>query len=235
MEADDIIRHLEARFQLRDALKGKRAIVTSGPTYEAIDPVRFIGNFSSGKQGYAIAEALALAGAETTLVSGPTHETPPSGVILRRVISADDMYAATMDSLPADIVVCAAAVADWKPAAVAKDKIKKNGAAPQITLTENKDILKSVSELAKKRPQLVIGFAAETSNLKDHARKKLKDKNCDWILANDVNPETGTFGGDFNAVHLLRHQGEVSWPKMTKQEVAMKLVEEIAGALKDSR
>jgi phosphopantothenoylcysteine decarboxylase/phosphopantothenate--cysteine ligase len=236
IEVADILHHLETRFQLQQALKGKRAVVTSGPTYEPLDPVRFIGNFSSGKQGYAIAKALAMAGAETTLISGPTHERPPAGVRLRQVISANEMLEATLKALPADIVVCAAAVADWRPETVASDKIKKGTAKPQITLVENQDILKTVAGLGKGRPQLVIGFAAETSDVTDYARKKLLAKKCDWILANDVGTGTGTFGGDFNTVHLLQ-QGkggkisETAWPKMTKQDVAAKLVGEIVKAL----
>lgn len=235
MEVADIIAHLKNHFRFREALKGKRAVVTAGPTYEAIDPVRFIGNFSSGKQGYAIAKALAMAGADTTLVTGPCHETPPAGVRVERIMSADDMLRATMNALPADIVVCAAAVADWKPETAAKDKIKKTGGKPQISLVENKDILKTVAGLGKNRPELVIGFAAETANLKAYASKKLAEKKCDWILANDVSPETGTFGGDFNTVHLLRSvrgkTTETSWPKMSKQDVALKLVEEIVKAV----
>ena len=236
VDVQDIIREVEARFQLQDALKGKRAIVTSGPTHEAIDPVRFIGNFSSGKQGYAIAKALALAGAETTLVSGPTHEPPPAGVDIQRVTSAQEMLQATLGALPADIVVCAAAVADWRPESVSAEKIKKTASKPQITLVENEDILKTIAGLNKKRPRLVIGFAAETTDLLPHARKKLLAKGCDWILANDVSAESGTFGGDFNTVHLLRAQnGEVSeenWPRMTKQAVATALTAEIIKALR---
>lgn len=231
VEVADILETLSRWFQFQGALKGKRALVTSGPTYEALDPVRFIGNFSSGKQGYAIAKALAMAGAETTLISGPTHEPLPAGVTVKHVMSADEMLEATLDALPADIAVCAAAVADWKPASMAKDKIKKTGGKPQITLIENPDILKTISQLAKKRPKLVVGFAAETTQIKEHARKKLLTKKCDWILANDVHPDTGTFGGDFNTIHLLRHASgktsESTWPKMTKQAVALKLVEEV--------
>lgn len=235
MEVLDIVNALEVRVQFQKTLCGKHAVVTSGPTYEAIDPVRFIGNFSSGKQGYAIAGALAMAGAETTLVTGPCHEIPPSGVRVVRVMSASAMLDATMSALPADIVVCAAAVADWRPEKEAEDKIKKTGGKPQITLVENKDILKTVATLSEKhRPELVIGFAAETTNLEAAARKKLLEKKCDWILANDVSPETGTFGGDFNTVCLLRDENETHWQKISKQEVATKLVEEITKKLKKS-
>jgi len=235
MEVPDIVNALESRVRFQKALSGKRAVVTSGPTFEAIDPVRFIGNFSSGKQGHAIAEALAMAGAETTLVTGPCYEIPPSGVRVVRVVSAEEMLAATMSALPADIVVCAAAVSDWRPEKEAEDKIKKTGGKSQITLVENKDILKTIATLfGKRRPELVIGFAAETENLKAAARKKLLEKKCDWILVNDVSIETGTFGGDFNTVCLIRAEKETLWPKMSKQEVAVKLVEEIVAKLKKS-
>ena len=231
VEVQEIVDYLDGWFQRTESLKGKRAIVTSGPTFEPIDPVRFIGNFSSGKQGYAIARALAMAGAETTLITGPSHEPPPPNVGIHHVVTADEMLAATLSALPADIVVCAAAVADWKPKTAAKDKIKKNGAEPKITLVENKDILKTIAQMTGKRPQLVIGFAAETANVKDYARKKLLEKKCDWIVANDVSVEAGTFGSAFNTVHLLKGNGtkvtEDAWPKMTKQDVAYKLVGEI--------
>ena len=237
VEVQEIVSYLATRFQLAEALRGKRAVVTSGPTYEPIDPVRYIGNFSSGKQGHAIARALALAGAETTLVTGPTHEPSPPGVTVKQIMTADEMLQETLSALPADIVVCAAAVADWKPQVTTSEKIKKNGQAPAaITLTENKDILKTIAQLSgNQRPQLVIGFAAETSQLGEHARKKLLDKKCDWIVANDVGAGTGTFGGAFNTVHLFKVNGakvsEEAWPKMTKQEVALKLTGEIINAL----
>lgn len=235
VEVEDIVRYLEARFRFADALKGRRAVVTSGPTHEAIDPVRYIGNFSSGKQGNAIARALALAGADVTLITGPTQEAPPAHVRVERVTSAEEMLRATLRALPADIVVCAAAVADWRPASTAEHKIKKGAARPQITLVENEDILKTVSRLSKKRPRLVIGFAAETDHLRDNARKKLQAKKCDWILANDVSLGSGTFGGDENAVRLLRAGNgkvtEAEWPKMTKQAVALRLTGEIIAAL----
>ena len=228
VEVQEIVGYLEAWFQLAGALKGKRALVTSGPTYEPLDPVRFIGNFSSGKQGNAIARALALAGAETTLITGPTHETLPQNVAIKKVMTADEMLEATMEALPADIIVCAAAVSDWKPEVSAAEKIKKGTGQPQVALMENKDILKTISQLTGNRPQLVVGFAAETNHVKDHARKKLLEKKCDWIVANDVSAGTGTFGGAFNTVHLFKATGtEDSWPKMTKQDVANKLVGEI--------
>jgi phosphopantothenoylcysteine decarboxylase/phosphopantothenate--cysteine ligase len=235
VEVSEIIDYLEAWFQRTNALKGKRAIVTSGPTYEPIDPVRFIGNFSSGKQGYAIARALATAGAETTLITGPSHEIPPPNVDVIHVMTADEMLAATLDALPADIAICAAAVADWRPESSAKEKLKKGKGRPTITLVENKDILKTISHMSgKQRPKLVIGFAAETSNVEDYARKKLLEKKCDWIVANNVSAEAGTFGGTFNTVHLFKaHDKKITgdaWPKMTKHDVAFKLVSEIIDA-----
>lgn len=239
VEVEDILSHIDRRFELRDALKGFRAVITSGPTYEAIDPVRFIGNFSSGKQGYAIARAMALAGAETILVSGPSHEQAPAGVKMIRVVSAEEMLQATQKSLPADIVVCAAAVSDWRPETVAAEKIKKGAEKPQISLVENKDILKTISEPSKNRPKLVIGFAAETTDVIANARKKLSSKKCDWILANDVGAGQNTFGGDFNTVHLLQSSGgnvqETAWPRMRKSDVALKLVGEIIAAMKGKK
>ena len=232
VEVQEIVRYLEAWLQLAGALKGKRALVTSGPTYEPLDPVRFIGNLSSGKQGHAIARALALAGAETTLITGPTHEPLPQNVTVKKVMTAGEMMEATMGALPADIVICAAAVSDWRPEISAIEKIKKGTGQPQVTLVENRDILKTISQLSGNRPRLVIGFAAETNNVKDHAHKKLLDKKCDWIVANDVSAGTGTFGGDSNTVHLFKATGsEDSWPKMTKQAVANKLVGEIINSL----
>jgi phosphopantothenoylcysteine decarboxylase/phosphopantothenate--cysteine ligase len=232
LEVAEIIAWLTTYFALAGALTGKRALVTSGPTHEPIDPVRFIGNFSSGKQGHAIARALALAGAETTLITGPTHEPAPPGVTVKHVMTASEMLQETMSGLPADIVVCAAAVADWRPETVAPEKIKKTGTQPQITLAENKDILKTISQLSGNRPELVIGFAAETTRLQEHARKKLASKKCDWIVANDVSAGTDTFGGAFNTVHLLKASGtETAWPTMTKQDVAVKLVDEIIATL----
>lgn len=235
VDVQEIIGYLDTRFQLAQALKGKRAVVTSGPTYEPIDPVRFIGNFSSGKQGHALARALAMAGAETTLVTGPTNEPLPQHVTVKQVMTADEMLDAALNALPADIVVCAAAVADWRPAAAATEKIKKNGQSPALALTENKDILKTIAQLHGNRPQLVIGFAAETSHLEDYARKKLLEKKCDWIVANDVGAGTDIFGSAFNTVHLFKAKGanisKDAWPKMTKQEVALKLTGEIIATL----
>jgi len=231
MKVDNIVKGVEEFFFLKNSLKDKKILITAGPTYEAIDPVRFIGNFSSGKQGYAIAKAVAMAGANTTLITGPTYETPPNGVLLKKVTSADEMLDATLNSLPADIVICAAAVADWKPENIAKDKIKKGKEKPQLSFVENPDILKTISQLKENRPELVIGFAAETRDIKNNAKKKLSKKRCDWILANDVSLKTQTLGGDFNQIEFLQKKNnkitETSWSKMSKDDVALKLVNEI--------
>lgn len=209
---------------------GRRAIVTSGPTHEAIDPVRYIANRSSGKQGHAIASALARAGFETTLVSGPTNQPDPVGVSVVRIESARDMLNACMSALPADVAVCAAAVADWRVANEAGQKLKKNGSGelPALQFAENPDILASFGNADGKRPELVVGFAAETENVIDHARAKLKKKGCDWILANDVSPTTGTFGGDANTVHVISADGVEDWPTMSKDEVAEQLAARIS-------
>jgi phosphopantothenoylcysteine decarboxylase/phosphopantothenate--cysteine ligase len=210
------------------ALSGRRAIVTSGPTHEAIDPVRYIANRSSGKQGHAIAAALARLGAETVLVSGPTAEPDPPGVRVVRVESARDMLAACEKALPADIAVCAAAVADWRADAAPQKLKKKNGAPPALKLVENPDILASLSKAGNRRPRLVVGFAAETEKLIEHAREKRAKKGCDWILANDVSAEAGTFGGDANTVHLVDADGVEDWPALSKREVAARLAGRIA-------
>jgi phosphopantothenoylcysteine decarboxylase/phosphopantothenate--cysteine ligase len=215
-------------------LKGVRAVVTSGPTHEAIDPVRFIANRSSGKQGHAIAAALAALGAEVTLVSGPVTIPDPAGVKVVRVESALQMLNAVRAGLPADLVVCAAAVADWTVANRAAEKRKKKvgDPPPTIELTPNPDILMTVSKAETRvRPRLVVGFAAETENLLEHAADKLARKGCDWIVANDVSEGTGTFGGDANTVHVIDGKGTESWPAMGKDEVARKLAERIAAAL----
>jgi len=210
-------------------LKGRKAIVTAGPTLEALDPVRFLSNRSSGKQGYALAGALAALGADVTLISGPTGLAAPLGVKLRRVESARDMLAACEDALPADVAAMVAAVADWRPSKAAKKKIKKGEAAEAIELTENPDILTSLSKPSKKRPMLVIGFAAETDNLEANARAKIAKKGCDWIVANDVSGDV--MGGDDNQVMLITRDGAQSWPRMSKALVAQKLASEIAAAL----
>ena len=210
-------------------LAGRRAIVTSGPTREPIDPVRFIANHSSGKQGHAIAAALAALGAETVLVSGPVTEPDPPGVRVVRVETARQMLAACEAALPADIAVCAAAVADWRVADEAGQKMKKEGGGPPVlSLVENPDILATLSAAGPRRPGLVIGFAAETEKVVEHARAKRARKGCDWILANDVSPGTGVFGGGRNTVHLVDGAGTEDWPAMEKAEVARRLAARIA-------
>jgi phosphopantothenoylcysteine decarboxylase / phosphopantothenate---cysteine ligase len=210
-------------------LRGRRALVTSGPTVEAIDPVRFIANRSSGKQGHAIAAALVKAGAEVILVSGPVHEPDPPGANLVRVESARQMLEACEAALPVDVAVCAAAVADWRVAKTSRDKIKKQSgqAPPTLVLAENPDILRTLSQAAE-RPRLVIGFAAETGDLVANARRKLGTKGCDWMVVNDVSREQGTFGGVYNTVQLIRSDAELeTWPKLAKVEVAARLVARI--------
>jgi phosphopantothenoylcysteine decarboxylase/phosphopantothenate--cysteine ligase len=215
-------------------LASKRIVITAGPTHEPIDPVRYIANRSSGKQGYAIARAAAAAGANVTLVSGPVTLPDPPGVNTVRVESARDMLRAVEAALPADVGIFAAAVADWRTADAGEQKLKKDGSGPpKLALVENPDILATISKLKTKRPQLVIGFAAETEKVIEHAKAKLKRKGCDWIVANDVSAEGGAMGGDDNAVHLITTSGVDSWPTQSKDEVAKMLVARIASALKD--
>jgi phosphopantothenoylcysteine decarboxylase/phosphopantothenate--cysteine ligase len=214
-------------------LSGKTALVTAGPTHEALDPVRYIANRSSGKQGYAIARALAEAGAETTLVSGPVDLAPPPRVKLVAVETAREMLAACEAALPADIGVFTAAVADWRPERAANNKIKKSddGAIPSIQFAQNPDILATIAK-STQRPTLVIGFAAETENVIAHAQAKRTKKGCDWIVANDVSPATGIMGGDNNTVHLITANGIEDWPEMNKSDVGTRLAARIADALK---
>ncbi|HLZ04389.1 MAG TPA: bifunctional phosphopantothenoylcysteine decarboxylase/phosphopantothenate--cysteine ligase CoaBC [Bradyrhizobium sp.] len=214
-------------------LAGKRVLITAGPTHEPIDPVRYIANRSSGKQGYAIAAAAQAAGASVTLVSGPVELDEPKGVTVIHVESARDMLKHVEAALPADVAIFAAAVADWRVANEGGQKLKKTGAAmPPLALVENPDILATISKLEDNRPPLVIGFAAETEHLIDNAKAKLARKGCDWIVANDVSPATGVMGGDRNTVHLLtRHGSEIevdSWPVMTKEQVAVELIAQVA-------
>ena len=211
-------------------LVGFRALVTAGPTHEPLDPVRFLANRSSGKQGYAIADAFARAGAETVLVSGPTEIAPPYRVKLVRVETAREMLAACESVLPVDIAVCTAAVADWRPEIAANNKIKKSDDVPTVKLTANPDIL-SVLANGPRRPALVVGFAAETENVIAHAAAKRLNKGCDWIVANDVGL-AGVMGGDRNTVHLITAGGIESWPELDKTEVGVRLVARIADALK---
>ncbi len=211
-------------------LKGRRAIVTSGPTYEAIDPVRFLANRSSGKQGHAIAAALARLGAEVVLVAGPNNQPDPAGVMVHDIESAAQMLAACETALPADIAVCAAAVADWRVAGEAEQKMKKDGSGrpPSLALVENPDILATIGQLNGGRPGLVVGFAAETEKVVDHGQSKRTRKGCDWIVANDVGTGTGVMGGDENTVHLITAQGVENWPTMSKDAVADALARRIA-------
>ena len=228
----EIVAAIESFFADRSPLAGKRALVTSGPTHEPIDPVRYIANRASGKQGHAIAAALARAGAATTLVTGPTHEPDPAGVAVVRIESAAEMLAACKAALPADVAVFAAAVSDWRIAAQAGQKIKKSaGVPPKLELAENPDILATLAAPGNLRPRLVIGFAAETEKVIENAKAKLKKKGCDWIVANDVSPDTGTFGGTDNTVHLVTGKGVEDWPPMSKTDVAARLIERIGVAL----
>ncbi len=216
-------------------LRGRTALVTSGPTHEPIDPVRYIANRSSGKQGHAIATALAGLGADVTLVSGPVTLADPQGLKVVHVESAREMLAAVEDLLPVDIAVMVAAVADWRVAGQSDEKIKKRPgtAPPPLQLTENPDILKTVGHHAN-RPALVVGFAAETQNLEDNARGKLQRKGADWIVANDVSPATGIMGGDRNRVRIVRHDGVEDWPDMDKQAVAERIAATIARHLSEN-
>jgi phosphopantothenoylcysteine decarboxylase/phosphopantothenate--cysteine ligase len=216
-------------------LTGRRVIVTSGPTHEPIDPVRYLANRSSGKQGHAIAAAASAAGAEVVLVRGPVNLPDPARVEVRKVETAGQMLAAVEDSLPADVAIFAAAVADWRPAEPGGQKIKKGNGAPNLSLTENPDILATIARRNSKRPRLVIGFAAETEKVIEHAQQKLARKGCDWIVANDVSAATGVMGGDRNAVHLVTAAGVESWPSQSKQEVAKALISRIADALAAER
>jgi len=220
----------EERSPLDRPLAGKRALVTSGPTREAIDPVRYISNHSSGKQGHAIAAALARLGAEVTLVSGPVAVADPPGVTVIKIDSADQMLAACLKAGAVDVAVCAAAVADWKAARPADAKIKKKPGAPppSLELAPNPDILAVLSRPGPKRPALVIGFAAETEDLVANAIDKRNRKGCDWIVANDVSSESGTFGGERNTVHLISAEGVEDWPTMAKDDVALRLAGRIA-------
>jgi len=227
---DAMLAKLDARPR---PLAGRTAVVTSGPTHEAIDPVRYIANHSSGRQGHAIAAALAEAGAAVTLVTGPVSIPDPRGVTVRHIESAREMLAAVAAALPVDIAVCAAAVADWRPADVAAGKLKKEKGGPAaVELVENPDILQTLSRPGRDRPHLVVGFAAETDDLVANATRKLARKGCDWLLANDVGAETGVFGGERNTVHLVRADAAPeAWPEMSKREVASELVRRIAEAL----
>jgi phosphopantothenoylcysteine decarboxylase / phosphopantothenate---cysteine ligase len=215
-------------------LRGKRVLITSGPTHEPIDPVRYIANRSSGKQGHAIAAAAAAAGADVMLVSGPVTVPDPPGVKMIRVETARDMLQAVERMLPVDIAIFAAAVADWRVANAGKQKLKKQAGktTPEFSLVENPDILATIARRKTHRPRLVIGFAAETENVAANAKVKLASKGCDWILANDVSPQSGVMGGDCNTITLVRASGVEAWPPQSKDEVGAMLIARIADALK---
>ena len=234
-EPIEIADEIEAYF-LKDAsgpLSGRRVLVTAGPTVEPIDPVRFIANRSSGKQGYAIAAALRNLGADVILVTGPTHEKIPSGMKIAQVQTAREMMTASNEALPLDCAVCCAAVADYRPAIETTHKIKKErGGLTDIPLTENPDILKTLAKMKEGRPRLVVGFAAETDDVLGHAEAKRARKGCDWIVANDVSPgEHCAMGGSRNSVILITDKGDEAWPEMSKDEVARRLAARIAETL----
>jgi phosphopantothenoylcysteine decarboxylase/phosphopantothenate--cysteine ligase len=231
-EVAEIVSAVETFFGAAGPLAGRRALVTSGPTIEPIDPVRFLSNRSSGKQGHAIATALRELGADVTLVSGPVALTDPPGVSVIKVETAQQMLDACLSALPADMAVCAAAVADWRVASPAATKTKKvDDAPPFFALVPNPDILASLAAAGDRRPRLVVGFAAETEKLIEHARAKLRRKRCDLILANDVSAAARTFGGETNTVHLVSAEGVEAWPPLTKGAVAERLAARLAEML----
>ncbi len=237
-EVADIVKAIEAFLAERaqdQKLAGRRVLVTAGPTQEPIDPVRFIGNRSSGKQGFAVAAAAAALGAETVLISGPVTLAPPAGVKLVKIETAQEMLAAVEAALPVDIAVFAAAVADWRVEDSQAQKIKKaaSGEAPHLALVENPDILKHVATMTAGRPRLVVGFAAETENVLANAKAKLARKGCDMIIANDVSPGSGVMGGNENRVQLVTAQGVENWPEMPKRAVAGRLMALLATKLGD--
>ena len=237
-EVPDIVAAIESFFATPTGarpLAGRRALVTSGPTREPIDPVRFIANHSSGKQGHAIAEALSRLGAETILVSGPVSLPDPQGLSVVHIETARDMLHACEQALPVDVAVCAAAVADWRVKDARGQKIKKrNGKPPALALVENPDILKTLATATgNRRPSLVVGFGAETEDIVKNAAEKRRRKGCDWLLANDVSPESGTFGGDSNRLHLIREDGVEDWPKMSKADAATRLAQRVAEHFRD--
>ena len=229
----EVVAAIEAALSPRPKpLTGRHVLVTSGPTHEPIDPVRYIANRSSGAQGTAIGTALASLGARVTFVTGPASVAPPSGVDVVRVETAAEMLDAVHAALPADATIMAAAVADWRVVSVFDQKLKKGeGGPPTLSLAQNPDILATVAGLGPDRPRLVIGFAAETENVLEHARAKRLRKGCDWIVANDVSPLTGIMGGTENAVILITAEGEETWERMGKDAVAARLAERVAMAL----
>jgi phosphopantothenoylcysteine decarboxylase/phosphopantothenate--cysteine ligase len=227
----EIVAAAERLLTAEKRLLGRRALVTSGPTREPIDPVRYISNTSSGKQGHAIAAALAQQGAETVLVAGPTDEPDPPGVKVVHVLTAKEMLAACETALPVEVAVCAAAVADWAVERAPQKLKKKGGAPPALRLMENPDILARLSAAGNRRPRLVIGFAAETENVVANATEKRLRKGCDWMIANDVSAGTGILGGASNTVHLVSEAGVEDWPSLSKREVGDRLALRIAAAL----
>ncbi|GGE37661.1 bifunctional phosphopantothenoylcysteine decarboxylase/phosphopantothenate--cysteine ligase CoaBC [Actibacterium pelagium] len=230
-EVPDIVAAVEAAL-MDGPLKGKHIVVTSGPTHEPIDPVRYIANRSSGAQGTAIARALAALGAQVTFVTGPASVAPPEGVKVVKVETAQQMLQAVQRGLPADAAIFAAAVADWRVENASDSKMKKTkGGTPDLSFAENPDILATVSGMTKGRPSLVVGFAAETDDVIAHATAKRQRKGCDWIVANDVSPETGIMGGAENSVTVIRTDGTEEWPRMSKDQVAARLANAIAEAL----
>ncbi len=229
-EPDTVLAAVLARLAPTGGLAGRRAVVTAGPTHEALDPVRFIGNRSSGKQGCAVAQELSRSGAEVTLVAGPGVDPEVDGCAVRQVVSAEEMRQAVMESLPADVFVGVAAVSDWRPEAAADGKLKKSDGPPDVSLVANPDILAEVAGLPENmRPALVVGFAAETGDPAKAAKSKRKSKGCDWVVGNDVS--AGVFGGDDNEVVLVTAEGAEIWPRMSKRKVAARLAERIAGEL----
>lgn len=227
-EPDEIADKAESILR-QGPLNSIRAIITSGPTYEAIDPVRFIGNRSSGAQGSAIASALARLGADVTFITGPSTVNYPDGVKIVKVETADEMFSAVNEALPAEVAIFVAAVSDWKIENVQRQKIKKSSGqkAPSLVLAENKDILSYVSNLKQDRPKLVIGFAAESENILENASTKRGKKGCDWIVANDVSLGSGVMGGKSNKISLISETNTENWPDMSKENVAERLVEKI--------
>ena len=227
----EIVAAVEAEL-LDGPLKGKRVLITSGPTHEPIDPVRYIANRSSGAQGTAIANALSALGADVVFVTGPANVAPPSGVEVIAVQTAQQMLEAVQTALPADVAIFAAAVADWRVEGASDRKLKKTkDGLPTLTFAENPDILAHVSQLKTGRPALVVGFAAETNDVEANATAKLKRKECDWIVANDVSPETGIMGGSENNVAIISQAGVDEWPRMSKDMVSRKLAQRVAEAI----
>jgi len=230
-EPVEIISALAAHFG-SGPLLGKKILVTSGPTYEPIDPVRYIANRSSGAQGAAIGRALIAMGAEVIFITGPTSVPPPKGACITSVQTAQEMKDAVIAALPVDVAIFAAAVADWRVSTVSDKKLKKSiDGPPIIEFSENPDILACVAQMKKDRPSLVIGFAAETNTIVANATAKLQRKKCDWIVANDVSPETGIMGGLMNEITLISKTGAEAWPRMSKEDVAKQLAERVAKAL----